>query len=178
MNVIDHVRDMAAAGLHSNVRLLSSLLLTMSNNNPWVEAGSGLGLWRKRRRFGSGDCGGLGTGGKERMRALGWGSEVSKGLVGRNTLRNASWVLRVPALCRALGRAPCGRCGEPLLEELKAEALRMTLAKISRKLGVEGSLSHCRRSERQLPLWADSSLAEERFLSRPGSKKPCPLASD
>ncbi|DAA20744.1 TPA: anaphase promoting complex subunit 7 [Bos taurus] len=34
MNVIDHVRDMAAAGLHSNVRLLSSLLLTMSNNNP------------------------------------------------------------------------------------------------------------------------------------------------
>ncbi|XP_041431765.1 anaphase promoting complex subunit 7 S homeolog isoform X1 [Xenopus laevis] len=33
MNVIDHVRDMAAAGLHSNVRLLSSLLLTMSNNN-------------------------------------------------------------------------------------------------------------------------------------------------
>uniref|UniRef100_A0A8C6UYS7 Anaphase promoting complex subunit 7 n=2 Tax=Neogobius melanostomus TaxID=47308 RepID=A0A8C6UYS7_9GOBI len=34
MNVIDHVRDMAAAGLHSNVRFLSSLLLTMSNNNP------------------------------------------------------------------------------------------------------------------------------------------------
>ncbi|XP_045441545.1 anaphase-promoting complex subunit 7 isoform X2 [Pipistrellus kuhlii] len=34
MNVIDHVRDMAAAGLHSNVRLLSSLLLTMSTNNP------------------------------------------------------------------------------------------------------------------------------------------------
>ncbi|XP_074493182.1 anaphase-promoting complex subunit 7 isoform X1 [Sebastes fasciatus] len=34
MNVIDHVRDMAAAGLHSNVRILSSLLLTMSNNNP------------------------------------------------------------------------------------------------------------------------------------------------
>ncbi|KAH0502280.1 Anaphase-promoting complex subunit 7 [Microtus ochrogaster] len=34
MSVIDHVRDMAAAGLHSNVRLLSSLLLTMSNNNP------------------------------------------------------------------------------------------------------------------------------------------------
>ncbi|TKC50209.1 hypothetical protein EI555_000702, partial [Monodon monoceros] len=34
MNVIDHLRDMAAAGLHSNVRLLSSLLLTMSNNNP------------------------------------------------------------------------------------------------------------------------------------------------
>lgn len=32
--MIDHVRDMAAAGLHSNVRLLSSLLLTMSNNNP------------------------------------------------------------------------------------------------------------------------------------------------
>ncbi|KPP69091.1 anaphase-promoting complex subunit 7-like [Scleropages formosus] len=36
MNVIDHVRDMAAAGLHSNVRILSSLLLTMSNNNPYV----------------------------------------------------------------------------------------------------------------------------------------------
>ena len=174
MNVIDHVRDMAAAGLHSNVRLLSSLLLTMSNNNPWVEAGSGLGLWRKRRRFGSGDCGGLGTGGKERIR----GSEVSKGLVGRSTLRNASWVLRVPALCRALGRAPWGRCGERLLEKLKAEALRMTLAKISRKLGAEGSLRHCRRSERKSPLWADSSLAEERFLSRPGSKKPYPLASD
>uniref|UniRef100_A0A8C7K4Q2 Anaphase promoting complex subunit 7 n=1 Tax=Oncorhynchus kisutch TaxID=8019 RepID=A0A8C7K4Q2_ONCKI len=34
MNVIDHVRDMAAAGLHSNVRIMSSLLLTMSNNNP------------------------------------------------------------------------------------------------------------------------------------------------
>uniref|UniRef100_A0A3Q1IPZ3 Anaphase promoting complex subunit 7 n=1 Tax=Anabas testudineus TaxID=64144 RepID=A0A3Q1IPZ3_ANATE len=34
MNVVDHVRDMAAAGLHSNVRILSSLLLTMSNNNP------------------------------------------------------------------------------------------------------------------------------------------------
>uniref|UniRef100_A0A4W4H770 Anaphase promoting complex subunit 7 n=1 Tax=Electrophorus electricus TaxID=8005 RepID=A0A4W4H770_ELEEL len=34
MNVIDHVRDMAAAGLHSNVRLVSSLLLTMSTNNP------------------------------------------------------------------------------------------------------------------------------------------------
>uniref|UniRef100_A0A673BQ70 Uncharacterized protein n=1 Tax=Sphaeramia orbicularis TaxID=375764 RepID=A0A673BQ70_9TELE len=34
MNVLDHVRDMAAAGLHSNVRILSSLLLTMSNNNP------------------------------------------------------------------------------------------------------------------------------------------------
>ncbi|XP_066545739.1 anaphase-promoting complex subunit 7 isoform X1 [Amia ocellicauda] len=34
MNVIDHVREMAAAGLHSNVRILSSLLLTMSNNNP------------------------------------------------------------------------------------------------------------------------------------------------
>ncbi|CDQ67110.1 unnamed protein product [Oncorhynchus mykiss] len=34
MNVIDHVRDMAAAGLHSNVRIISSLLLTMSNNNP------------------------------------------------------------------------------------------------------------------------------------------------
>ncbi|TNN77606.1 Anaphase-promoting complex subunit 7 [Liparis tanakae] len=33
MNVIDHVRDMSAAGLHSNVRILSSLLLTMSNNN-------------------------------------------------------------------------------------------------------------------------------------------------
>lgn len=36
MNVIDHVRDMAAAGLHSNVRIISSLLLTMSTNNPWV----------------------------------------------------------------------------------------------------------------------------------------------
>uniref|UniRef100_A0A672I9M6 Anaphase promoting complex subunit 7 n=1 Tax=Salarias fasciatus TaxID=181472 RepID=A0A672I9M6_SALFA len=34
MNVVDHVRDMAAAGLHSNVRIVSSLLLTMSNNNP------------------------------------------------------------------------------------------------------------------------------------------------
>nr|XP_061804123.1 anaphase-promoting complex subunit 7 isoform X2 [Nerophis lumbriciformis] len=34
MNVVDHVRDMAAAGLHSNVRIMSSLLLTMSNNNP------------------------------------------------------------------------------------------------------------------------------------------------
>ncbi|MEQ2197082.1 Anaphase promoting complex subunit 7 [Xenoophorus captivus] len=34
MNVVDHVRDMAAAGLYSNVRILSSLLLTMSNNNP------------------------------------------------------------------------------------------------------------------------------------------------
>ncbi|KAG8514947.1 Anaphase-promoting complex subunit 7 [Galemys pyrenaicus] len=34
MSVVDHVRDMAAAGLHSNVRLLSSLLLTMSSNNP------------------------------------------------------------------------------------------------------------------------------------------------
>ncbi|XP_072103970.1 anaphase-promoting complex subunit 7 isoform X2 [Mobula birostris] len=34
MNVIDHVRDMVAAGLYSNVRLLSSLLLTMSDNNP------------------------------------------------------------------------------------------------------------------------------------------------
>uniref|UniRef100_A0A8C1HH19 Anaphase promoting complex subunit 7 n=2 Tax=Cyprinus carpio TaxID=7962 RepID=A0A8C1HH19_CYPCA len=34
MNVIDHVRDMAAAGLHSNVRIISSLLLTMSTNNP------------------------------------------------------------------------------------------------------------------------------------------------
>uniref|UniRef100_A0A8D2ZFU3 Anaphase-promoting complex subunit 7 n=1 Tax=Scophthalmus maximus TaxID=52904 RepID=A0A8D2ZFU3_SCOMX len=34
MNVIDHVRDMSAAGLHSNVRIMSSLLLTMSNNNP------------------------------------------------------------------------------------------------------------------------------------------------
>uniref|UniRef100_A0A8C5VVQ1 Anaphase promoting complex subunit 7 n=1 Tax=Microcebus murinus TaxID=30608 RepID=A0A8C5VVQ1_MICMU len=34
MNVIDHVRDMAATGLHSNVWLLSSLLLPMSNNNP------------------------------------------------------------------------------------------------------------------------------------------------
>uniref|UniRef100_A0A3Q2CPM9 Anaphase promoting complex subunit 7 n=1 Tax=Cyprinodon variegatus TaxID=28743 RepID=A0A3Q2CPM9_CYPVA len=34
MNVVDHVRDMAATGLYSNVRLLSSLLLTMSNNNP------------------------------------------------------------------------------------------------------------------------------------------------
>lgn len=36
MNVIDHVRDLAAAGLHSNVRIISSLLLTMSTNNPWV----------------------------------------------------------------------------------------------------------------------------------------------
>ncbi|CAL8343080.1 unnamed protein product [Lota lota] len=34
MNVIDHVRDMSAAGLHSNVRIMSSLLLTTSNNNP------------------------------------------------------------------------------------------------------------------------------------------------
>ncbi|XP_010779721.1 anaphase-promoting complex subunit 7-like [Notothenia coriiceps] len=34
MNVIDNIREMAAAGLHSNVRILSSLLLTMSNNNP------------------------------------------------------------------------------------------------------------------------------------------------
>ncbi|KAG7278565.1 hypothetical protein CRUP_033433 [Coryphaenoides rupestris] len=34
MNVIEHVRDMSAAGLHSNVRIMSSLLLTMSNNNP------------------------------------------------------------------------------------------------------------------------------------------------
>uniref|UniRef100_A0A673LAI1 Anaphase promoting complex subunit 7 n=1 Tax=Sinocyclocheilus rhinocerous TaxID=307959 RepID=A0A673LAI1_9TELE len=34
MNVIDHVREMAAAGLHSNVRIISSLLLTMSTNNP------------------------------------------------------------------------------------------------------------------------------------------------
>uniref|UniRef100_A0A8D3BMT6 Anaphase-promoting complex subunit 7 n=1 Tax=Scophthalmus maximus TaxID=52904 RepID=A0A8D3BMT6_SCOMX len=30
----NHVRDMSAAGLHSNVRIMSSLLLTMSNNNP------------------------------------------------------------------------------------------------------------------------------------------------
>lgn len=34
MSVVDHVREMAAAGLHSNVRLLSGLLLTMSGNNP------------------------------------------------------------------------------------------------------------------------------------------------
>uniref|UniRef100_A0A8C5BYC3 Anaphase-promoting complex subunit 7 n=1 Tax=Gadus morhua TaxID=8049 RepID=A0A8C5BYC3_GADMO len=34
MNVIEHVRDMSAAGLHSNVRIMSSLLLTMSSNNP------------------------------------------------------------------------------------------------------------------------------------------------
>uniref|UniRef100_A0A2K6ESB0 Uncharacterized protein n=1 Tax=Propithecus coquereli TaxID=379532 RepID=A0A2K6ESB0_PROCO len=34
MNVIDHVRDMAATGPHSNVRLLGSLLLRMSNYNP------------------------------------------------------------------------------------------------------------------------------------------------
>ncbi|KAJ3604382.1 hypothetical protein NHX12_029123 [Muraenolepis orangiensis] len=33
MSVIDHVRDMSSAGLHSNVRIMSSLLLTMSNNN-------------------------------------------------------------------------------------------------------------------------------------------------
>uniref|UniRef100_A0A8C0VUW1 Anaphase promoting complex subunit 7 n=1 Tax=Cyanistes caeruleus TaxID=156563 RepID=A0A8C0VUW1_CYACU len=32
--VVEHVREMAAAGLHSNVRLLSGLLLTMSGNNP------------------------------------------------------------------------------------------------------------------------------------------------
>lgn len=34
MSVVEHVREMAAAGLHSNVRLLSGLLLTMSGNNP------------------------------------------------------------------------------------------------------------------------------------------------
>ncbi|MGH0161820.1 UNVERIFIED_CONTAM: hypothetical protein FKN15_042056 [Acipenser sinensis] len=33
MNVVDHVREMAVAGLHSNVRLLSSMLLTMSTNS-------------------------------------------------------------------------------------------------------------------------------------------------
>uniref|UniRef100_A0A8C3BHP7 Anaphase promoting complex subunit 7 n=1 Tax=Cairina moschata TaxID=8855 RepID=A0A8C3BHP7_CAIMO len=32
--VVEHVREMASAGLHSNVRLLSGLLLTMSGNNP------------------------------------------------------------------------------------------------------------------------------------------------
>ncbi|KAK1145325.1 anaphase-promoting complex subunit 7 [Acipenser oxyrinchus oxyrinchus] len=36
MNVVDHVRDMAVAGLHSNVRLLSSMLLTMSTNSTYV----------------------------------------------------------------------------------------------------------------------------------------------
>lgn len=34
MSVVEHVREMASAGLHSNVRLLSGLLLTMSGNNP------------------------------------------------------------------------------------------------------------------------------------------------
>uniref|UniRef100_A0A4W3HGH9 Anaphase promoting complex subunit 7 n=1 Tax=Callorhinchus milii TaxID=7868 RepID=A0A4W3HGH9_CALMI len=34
MNVIEHVREMVAAGLYSNSRLLSGLLLSMSDNSP------------------------------------------------------------------------------------------------------------------------------------------------
>lgn len=97
---------------------------------------------RKRRRFGRGGEGNLGTGGKERPRAS---AEVPGSARASSGGADFGTPIELTGPPRCAGRRhefPAGDAASGGLEKWKAEALRTTLARVSGKLGAEVFLRH------------------------------------